>query len=69
MKNSAINRVVIFGALAIIGIIAIQAYLLMNTWDAQEKAFQEKVLIALQGVVKQYEKLGKSIKPTTSSTK
>jgi len=61
MKNSAINRVVIFGALAIIGIIAIQAYLLMNTWDAQEKAFQEKVLIALQGVVKQYEKLGKSI--------
>jgi two-component system phosphate regulon sensor histidine kinase PhoR len=61
MKNSAINRVVILGALAIFGIIAIQAYLLMNTWDAQEKAFQEKVTIALQGVVKEYEKLGKSI--------
>lgn len=61
MKNSAINRVVILGALAIFGIIAIQAYLLINTWDAQEKAFQEKVTIALQGVVKEYEKLGKSI--------
>jgi two-component system phosphate regulon sensor histidine kinase PhoR len=61
MKNSAINRVVILGALAIVGIIAIQAYLLMNTWNAQEKAFQEKVTIALQGVVKEYEKLGKSI--------
>ena len=60
MKNTAINRVVILGALAIIGIIAIQAYLLMNTWNAEEKDYQEKVTIALQGVAKEFEKLGSS---------
>ncbi len=58
MKNTAINRVVILGALAIIGIIAIQAYLLLNTWNAEEKEHQEKVTIALQNVVKDFEKLG-----------
>ena len=60
MKNTAINRVVILGAVAIIGIIAIQAYLLINTWDAEEKDYQEKVTIALQGVAKEFEKLGSS---------
>ncbi|MFQ5446149.1 MAG: sensor histidine kinase [Saprospiraceae bacterium] len=58
MNNNTIIRVVIFGALAIISIIAIQAYLLMNTWDAEEKAFQENVTIALQNVAKEFEKLG-----------
>ncbi|MBK9014342.1 MAG: HAMP domain-containing histidine kinase [Saprospiraceae bacterium] len=60
MKNTAINRVVILGALAIIGIIAIQAYLLVNTWNAEEKDYQEKVTIALQNVAKEFEKLGSS---------
>jgi two-component system, OmpR family, phosphate regulon sensor histidine kinase PhoR len=58
MNNKTIIRVVIFGALAIISIIAIQAYLLMSTWDAEEKAFQENVTIALQNVAEQFEKLG-----------
>jgi len=58
MNNKTIIRVVIFGALAIISIIAIQAYLLMSTWDAEEKAFQENVTIALQNVAKEFEKLG-----------
>ena len=58
MKNTAINRVVILGAIAIIGIIAIQGYLLINTWDNEEKEYQEKVTIALQNVVKGFEKLG-----------
>ncbi len=58
MKNTAINRVVILGALAIIGIIAIQSYLLVTTWDNEEKEYQEKVTIALQNVVKGFEKLG-----------
>ncbi|MCB0520285.1 MAG: HAMP domain-containing histidine kinase [Lewinellaceae bacterium] len=63
MKNSTIIRVVLFGALAIIGIIAIQTYLLVNTWNAEAKEFQEKVNIALQNVAKQFEKLG-STTPT-----
>ena len=60
MKNSTIIRVVIFGALAIIGILAIQSYLLVSTWNAEEKEFQEKVTIALQNVAKEFEKLGSS---------
>jgi two-component system phosphate regulon sensor histidine kinase PhoR len=60
MKNNTVVRVVLLGSLAIIGIIAIQAYLLINTWNAQEKEFQEKVTIALQNVVKEFEKLGSS---------
>lgn len=60
MKNSTIIRVVIFGALAIIGILAIQSYLLISTWNAEEKEFQERVTIALQNVAKEFEKLGSS---------
>ncbi len=58
MKNSTIIRVMIFGALAIVGILAIQTYLLVSTWNAEEKEFQEKVTIALQNVAKEFEKLG-----------
>ncbi len=60
MKNSTIKRVVIFGSLAIIGILGIQTYLLMNTWNAEEKEFQERVTIALQNVAREFEKLGSS---------
>ncbi len=58
MKNSIIIRVVILGAIAIMGIIAIQVYLLKNTWDAAEKEFNENVTIALMNVAKEFEKLG-----------
>ncbi len=61
MKNSIIIRVVILGAVAIIGIIALQAYLLMNTWDIEERQFQEKVTIALQNIAKEFEKLGSNL--------
>ena len=58
MNNQSIIRVVSFGALAIIGIIAIQAYLLINTWDEEEREFEERVTIALQKVAEQFEKMG-----------
>jgi len=61
MTNQSIIRVVIFGALAIIGIIAIQAYLLINTWDEKEQEFEEKVVIALQRVAEQFEKMGSTV--------
>jgi two-component system phosphate regulon sensor histidine kinase PhoR len=61
MKNSIIIRVVALGSLAVIGILAIQFYLLVNTWDVEEKEFQEKVTIALQSVVKEFEKLGSQV--------
>lgn len=60
MNNHSIIRVVIFGALAIIGIFGIQAYLLERTWSAEEKEFEEKVTIALRKVAEHFEKMGSS---------
>lgn len=61
MKNSIIIRVVVLGSMAIMGIIAIQVYLLKNTWDAAEKEFNENVTIALMNVAKEFEKMGSTI--------
>ncbi len=61
MKNGTILRVILLGALAVMGILTIQTYLLMNTWNAEEKEFEEKVTIALQNVAKEFEKLGTTI--------
>lgn len=58
MKNSTIIRVVLFGMMAIIGVIVLQVYLLKKTWDVQEQEFHEKVVIALQNVAQGFEKLG-----------
>lgn len=58
MNNNIIIRVVLFGAISIIGIIGIQAYLMINAWDEQEQEFHEKVTIAMQNVAKGFEKLG-----------
>ena len=63
MKNNTVLKVVIFGSLAIIGMIAIQAYLLMNTWNVEEKEFEEKVFIAMQNVADRFEKMGSSPPP------
>lgn len=50
MKNSIIRRVVTLGALATMGILAIQSYWVMQTWDIKEKEFHQTVYIALQNV-------------------
>ena len=64
MNNQTIVRVVIFGLFAIIGMIAIQAYLLMNNWNAEEKEFEDKVITSLRSVVDRFEKMGSSPPPT-----
>ncbi|MEZ4957954.1 MAG: HAMP domain-containing sensor histidine kinase [Saprospiraceae bacterium] len=61
MGNKTIIRVIVFGTLAIIGIIAIQAYLLINTWNVEEKEFEENVFIVLQNVADRFEKMGSSL--------
>lgn len=61
MKNSTIRRVIIFGALSIMGIIAIQVYLLKNTWDVEEREFNDNVIIALNNVAREFEKLGSTL--------
>lgn len=47
MKNSLIFRVILLGAIAIAGIIGMQAYWVINTWDINEEEFSKKASLAL----------------------
>ncbi|MFK7983084.1 MAG: sensor histidine kinase, partial [Saprospiraceae bacterium] len=51
MDSSIIKRVVILGTLAIIGILVIQSYWVMQTWDLKEDEFHQTTKIALMQVV------------------
>jgi two-component system phosphate regulon sensor histidine kinase PhoR len=61
VKNSTIIRVIAFGALAIMGIIAIQTYWVINTWNVKEQEFHERINVALYNVAKEFEKNRKPI--------
>jgi len=50
MKNSTIFRVIILGAVAIVGIIGMQAYWVLSTWDINEEEFNKKAGLALYRV-------------------
>jgi len=55
MENNIIRRVVILGAITIIGILGIQGYWVMRTWDIQQQEFSQTVKIALLSVAKELE--------------
>ncbi len=57
MKNSTITRVILLGTIAIVSIIGMQSYWVMNTWNLKEQEFHEKVNIALRNVAKGFEKI------------
>ncbi len=63
MDNNAVRRVVIFGAMAIMGIIAMQAYWVTSTWNINEKEFDDKVNLVLLNVAKKLVKLKGSTLP------
>lgn len=48
MSNKIIIGVVILGAMAIMGIISIQSYWVLKTWDIKSKEFNQSVRIALR---------------------
>lgn len=48
MSNNVIIRVVILGAIAILGIIGIQSYWVLQTWDIKSNEFNQSVRIALR---------------------
>ncbi len=50
MKKNTIKGVVLFGSLAITGILFIQSYLVWTTWNLEEGKFHEKARIALLNV-------------------
>jgi two-component system phosphate regulon sensor histidine kinase PhoR len=50
MKNSTIFRVIVLGAIAIAGIIGMQAYWVVSTWNINEEEFNKKAGLALYRV-------------------
>lgn len=52
MKNSIILRVVLLGVIAMLGIIGMQSYWVISTWNINEDEFNQKVNYALYNVAK-----------------
>lgn len=52
MNNTAIKRVVILGAFAMTGIVAVQSYWVISTWNINEAEFNQKVNLALFNTAK-----------------
>ena len=63
MKNSTVLRVITLGAIAIIGIIALQSYWVVSTWDINEREFNKKVRLALYNVAKSLVELNQTRLP------
>ena len=61
MKNSAIIRLVLFGALVIVSIIGFQSYWVMNTWNVQEQQFHDRVTKGLLDVTDDFRSLGREL--------
>lgn len=63
MNDQAIRRVLIFGAVAILGIVAIQSYWGISTWNINEEEFHQKASQALYNVAKDMAKLSGATLP------
>lgn len=50
MNYSAIRRVIILGAICLVGIIAMQSYWVLSTWNLNEEEFNKKTNLALYRV-------------------
>lgn len=63
MNDKVIRRVLIFGAVAIIGIVATQSYWGISTWNMNEDDFHQKASLALYNVAKDMAKLSGATLP------
>lgn len=69
MQNNAIRWVVILGAIALVGIIGIQSYWVMATWDLNEEEFNKKVNHSLYEVAKTLADINEAELPTRDIVK
>lgn len=65
MPGNLIRRLLLLGALAIIGIISIQSYWLLKTWDLKDKEFDQTVHIMLRHVAERIAALHDTDLPKT----
>lgn len=66
MRIKHIRFVVLLGAFAIVGIIAIQGYFLNTEWSNKEKQFSQTVMIGLRNVAYKIHKINQTM-PTTAN--
>ena len=57
MKNKTVIRVIVLGTIALIGIVSMQAYWVVSTWNINETEFNNKVNLSLYNVAKQLAKI------------
>ena len=69
MKSTSIRRVVILGAIAIIGILTMQVWWFSRNWDSAEKEFHQTVSIALLNVAKSMAEYNGNILPSSGLIK
>jgi len=65
MPNNLIRRLIILGGLSIIGILFIQSYWLIKTWDIKDKEFDQSVNIVLRSVAQRMATYNKIVLPKT----
>lgn len=53
MQDKVLNRVIILGVVAILGIVGVQSYWVATTWDLNDTEFSQKAKLALYGVARQ----------------
>jgi len=63
MPNNLIRRLIILGGLSIIGILFIQSYWLIKTWDLKDKEFDQTVNIVLRSVAQRMATYNKTVLP------
>lgn len=63
MGNNMIRRLIVLGGLSIIGIIFVQSYWLLKTWDIKDKEFDQTVNIVLRNVAERMSKFNKTVLP------
>ncbi len=66
MPNHLIRRIIILGGLSIIGILFIQSYWLLKTWDIKDKEFDQTVHIVLRNVATRMSKFNKTQLPKSN---
>ena len=69
MQNAVIRWVVILGAIALVGIVGIQSYWVMATWDLNEEEFNKKTNLALFQVANKLAKINDAELPSRDIVK
>jgi len=64
LNNRNIRRVIILGTLAIIGILAVQSYWVVNTWRLRSSEFDQKIQVALRQTAQGLANLNRTVLPS-----